>query len=152
MKTFALYSRRFKLNLNPKKTDFLKNFHWCWSKFVQRWLMERLKTSNVVTRSTSSIDWRSYNQKPWLMVLASRYAIGQAPEYWYSDMKTSECFVRCRRFGGCSSLYTKTTNWCMRIGSVTIIIVVVVADIYWLRSRYFLSFLQNKYSIPRRGQ
>ena len=30
MKPFASYSRRFKLNLQPKKNDFLKNLHWCW--------------------------------------------------------------------------------------------------------------------------
>ena len=29
MKPFASYSRRFKLNFKPKKTDFLKNLHWC---------------------------------------------------------------------------------------------------------------------------
>ena len=29
MKPFASYSRRFKLNFKPKKTDFLKNLNWC---------------------------------------------------------------------------------------------------------------------------
>ena len=29
MKPFASYSTRFKLNFKPKKTDFLKNLHWC---------------------------------------------------------------------------------------------------------------------------
>ena len=29
MKPFASYSRRFKLNFKPKKTEFLKNLHWC---------------------------------------------------------------------------------------------------------------------------
>ena len=29
MKSFASYCRRFKLNFKPKKTDFLKNVHWC---------------------------------------------------------------------------------------------------------------------------
>ena len=30
MKRFAWYSRRFKLNFKPKKTDFLTNLHWCY--------------------------------------------------------------------------------------------------------------------------
>ena len=29
MKPFASYSTRFKLNFKQKKTDFLKNLHWC---------------------------------------------------------------------------------------------------------------------------
>ena len=29
MKPFASYSRRFQLNFKPKKTEFLKNVHWC---------------------------------------------------------------------------------------------------------------------------
>ena len=29
MKPFASYSRRFKINFKPEKTDFLKNLHWC---------------------------------------------------------------------------------------------------------------------------
>ena len=60
MKPFASYSRRFKLNFKRKKTDFLKNLHWCCPlKIVLSCICSALESTNIFVQLSSDITFHT---------------------------------------------------------------------------------------------
>ena len=97
MKPLASYSRRFKLNFKPKKTDFLKNLHWrCRLNLVKKNDVTLLQKYDIFARSElyginfyiSSFSSDDRKTSVYRISFKSVYFFYFAPPYW----------IRCFKF------------------------------------------------------